>query len=91
MTIEVINDKLRAGEIVIIDGTTGTELRRRGPPMHKGSWCALATESHTDVLRAIHGDYIHAGADLITAWDGSTPACRSSAVVAAPGSSTSRS
>ncbi len=67
MSLEAINRKLRDGEIIVIDGATGTELERRGAPMHKGSWCALATESHPDVLRVIHEDYIRAGASVIAA------------------------
>lgn len=59
--------EIAAGGIIVIDGATGTELQRRGAAMHKGSWCALATEVHPDMLRAIHEDYIRAGARIITA------------------------
>jgi homocysteine S-methyltransferase len=34
--------------------------------MHEAIWCAMATLSHGDLLREIHEDYIHAGADVIT-------------------------
>jgi homocysteine S-methyltransferase len=34
--------------------------------MHEAIWCAMATLSHGDLLREIHVDYIHAGADVIT-------------------------
>lgn len=62
-----IERKLAAGEVVVLDGATGTELEHRGAPMHSGVWCAMATMSHPDVLRQIHEDYIGAGADIITA------------------------
>ncbi len=59
--------KLAAGEVIVLDGATGTELEHRGAPMHSDCWCAMATMSHPDLLREIHEDYIGAGADLITA------------------------
>ena len=62
-----ISRKLATGDTVILDGATGTELQRRGAPMDDAAWCAVATASHPDVLRAIHADYIRAGADMVTA------------------------
>ena len=35
--------------------------------MDDAAWCAVATASHPDLLRAIHEDYIRAGADMVTA------------------------
>jgi S-methylmethionine-dependent homocysteine/selenocysteine methylase len=55
------------GNIIVIDGATGTELQRRGVPMRQRAWCALATESHPETLRSIHEDYIDAGARIVTA------------------------
>jgi homocysteine S-methyltransferase len=34
--------------------------------MDSTAWCGLATQSHPEVLRQIHIDYIGAGADIIT-------------------------
>ncbi|MBI3454691.1 MAG: homocysteine S-methyltransferase family protein [Candidatus Rokubacteria bacterium] len=64
--IDAIQRLLTAGERVILDGATGTELERRGARMHEAVWCAMATLSHGDPLREIHADYIFAGADVIT-------------------------
>ncbi len=64
---EFLDRRLDAGEIVLLDGATGTELERRGARMSSGAWCALATESDPGVLQAIHEDYIRAGADIVTA------------------------
>lgn len=64
--MDQIQGRLTAGEHVILDGATGTELQRRGAPMHEAVWCAMATLSHGDLLREVHEDYIHAGADVIT-------------------------
>jgi homocysteine S-methyltransferase len=54
------------GELLILDGAIGTELQRRGALMDSVAWCALATQTHPDLLRQIHLDYIEAGADVIT-------------------------
>ena len=64
---KAIEDKLNAGELVLLDGGTGTEMQRKGAPMSGEVWCALATRSHPDIVRAVHTDYIRAGADIITA------------------------
>lgn len=61
--IDAIQRLLTAGERVILDGATGTELERRGARMHEAVWCAMATLSHGDPLREIHADYIFAGAE----------------------------
>jgi methionine synthase I (cobalamin-dependent) len=62
-----VGRKLAAGHTVVLDGATGTELQRRGVPMDDAAWCAVATASHPDILRAVHADYIRAGADVVTA------------------------
>jgi S-methylmethionine-dependent homocysteine/selenocysteine methylase len=59
-------DKLRAGRVLVIDGATGTELRRRGAPWGDSTWSALAGHARQDLLFAIHCDYIAAGAEIIT-------------------------
>jgi S-methylmethionine-dependent homocysteine/selenocysteine methylase len=61
-----IQRRLAGGERVILDGATGTELERRGAPMHEAVWSTMATLSHGDLLREIHEDYIRVGADVIT-------------------------
>ena len=62
-----VEQKLMAGDIIILDGGTGTEIQRRGVPMHDQVWCAEANLSHPDVVRAVHCDYLRAGAEVITA------------------------
>ncbi len=63
---QAVQEKLAAGEPVILDGATGTELQRRGAAMDEAAWCAVATLTHGDLLHAVHVDYIRAGADVIT-------------------------
>ena len=67
MAIDAVRQKLAAGDTIILDGATGTELQRRGVPMDDAAWCALATASHPEVLFEVHADYIRAGADIVTA------------------------
>jgi homocysteine S-methyltransferase len=60
-----LEDRLAAGRVIILDGATGTELERRGVPMDDVAWSGIASLSHPDTLRAIHGDYIAAGAEVV--------------------------
>ena len=60
------HDVLAGGGTLLIDGGTGTELRRRGMALDAATWSALAPLTHYELLRAIHGDYIAAGADVVT-------------------------
>lgn len=60
-----LRDRLAAGDIVLIDGATGTELERLGVPMREGAWCGDVVRTHPDVLRAVHEAHIAAGAELI--------------------------
>ncbi len=62
-----VDMKLAAGDAVILDGGTGTDIEARGVPMDGQTWCAEANRTHPDVVRAVHESYIEAGADVITA------------------------
>ncbi len=52
---------------MLLDGATGTELNRRGVNTDLPLWSARALLQAPDVLGQIHGDYVRAGAELITA------------------------
>ena len=67
MSYSHIKRRLDLGEVLILDGATGTELQRRGAPMDAAAWCGPATLEHHDLLSEIHVDYIEAGADVVTA------------------------
>ncbi len=58
---DAIRERLRRGQVVILDGAIGTEILRRDL-----SWADHQVMSHPDKIRAIHEDYIRAGADVIT-------------------------
>ena len=59
--------RVDAGDVVVIDGGTGTEIQRRGVAMDGDTWCAEANIDVPDVVRDVHEQYIAAGAELIIA------------------------
>jgi S-methylmethionine-dependent homocysteine/selenocysteine methylase len=64
---DTIQARLDAGEVIVLDGGTGTEMQRLGAPMSREVWCALATRTHPQVVRRVHAAFIEAGADIVTA------------------------
>ena len=62
-----IATKLSKGEIIVIDGGTGTDIQSRGVPMDGETWCAEANLTHPNIVRQVHADYIRAGAEIIIA------------------------
>ena len=66
-----ITDRLAAGETLLLDGGTGSELQRRGADVLKGAterleaWSATANIEFADVVRQVHQDYLRVGADVI--------------------------
>jgi homocysteine S-methyltransferase len=67
LTYASLKQQLEHGGVIILDGGTGTELERRGVPMDSKAWCGPATLDNLAALKAVHLDYIAAGADIITA------------------------
>ncbi|MEM7119022.1 MAG: homocysteine S-methyltransferase family protein [Chloroflexota bacterium] len=58
-------ERLTEDKPVIIDGGTGTEMEKRGAKMEEKGWSASSSLTAPDLLRAIHEDYIKAGAEVI--------------------------
>ena len=64
-------DRLAAGETLLLDGGTGSELQRRGADVLKGAsarlkaWSATANIEFADVVGQVHQDYLRVGADII--------------------------
>jgi S-methylmethionine-dependent homocysteine/selenocysteine methylase len=67
MTYNIIKNKLAAGETIILDGGTGTDIQRRGAPMSGNTWCADVNGTHLHIVQQVHEDYIACGADIIAA------------------------
>jgi S-methylmethionine-dependent homocysteine/selenocysteine methylase len=67
-----VMERLRAGEVLLMDGGTGSELQRRGVEVLLGSrgdklgpWSATANLDAADVVQQVHQDYLRVGADVI--------------------------
>jgi S-methylmethionine-dependent homocysteine/selenocysteine methylase len=60
MSYQKIRERLARGETVLLDGGVGTEILRRGV-----YWRCHGIERKPEVVREVHADYIHAGADVI--------------------------
>lgn len=57
--------RIRAGECILLDGATGTEIERRGVPQLENAWNGGGALSHPEILRAVHEDYLRLGAEII--------------------------
>ena len=64
--VRQLQDRLSNGEIVVLDGAIGTEIERLGAPMDHDLWCAMALETHPQIVTEVHENFINAGADVIT-------------------------
>ena len=68
---ENIVDRLKAGEVLLMDGGTGSELQRRGVNVLRDAtdrlkaWSATANIDNADVVQQVHRDYLRVGADII--------------------------
>ena len=62
----ILDEKLAAGDVIVLDGATGTEIARLGGQMNPAAWCAVANLTHPDTVRRVHESYLEAGADVVT-------------------------
>ncbi len=67
MTYEFVQEKLNKGDVIILDGGTGTDIQQRGAPMSGDTWCADVNGTHPEIVRAVHKEYVACGADVVTA------------------------
>lgn len=58
-------DRIAAGEKILIDGATGTEIEHRGVPQLENAWNGGGALSHPDIVRQVHADYIREGAEIV--------------------------
>ena len=63
--IDSLQARLEAGEVAIMDGGTGSEIRFRGVNVAGKSWTGEPMLTHSGTVREIHEDYIKAGAEII--------------------------
>ena len=57
---------LSAQGFAVLDGALATELERRGADLQDAMWSAKALIEAPDLIRQVHLDYLHAGADIVT-------------------------
>jgi S-methylmethionine-dependent homocysteine/selenocysteine methylase len=67
LSYDIVRQTLTKGDVIILDGGTGTDIQRRGAPMSAETWCADVNATHGKIIEAVHRDYVAAGADIITA------------------------
>ncbi len=67
MSIEKIEARLAKGEVLILDGGTGTEIKRRSGLPGSSDLAVSQMIKSPELIRELHEDYIRAGADVITA------------------------
>jgi S-methylmethionine-dependent homocysteine/selenocysteine methylase len=58
---DAIRARLERGDLVVLDGAIGTEILRRDL-----SWADHQVLAYPDKIRAIHEDYLRAGADVLS-------------------------
>ena len=56
-----LQERIAQGEVIILDGATGTELERRGVPMHGEAWSAAALYTHPEVVRQAPQELLSCG------------------------------
>ena len=57
--------RLHNGDLILIDGATGTEIERRGVPMVDNAWNGGGALTHPEIVRQVHEDYIRCGAQVV--------------------------
>ncbi|MBT4543314.1 MAG: homocysteine S-methyltransferase family protein [Alphaproteobacteria bacterium] len=56
----------RGRERLVLDGGMGMSLKSKGVKIPSDIWSASALLEAPEIVRELHGDFIHAGADIIT-------------------------
>ena len=46
----ILDNKLRKGETIVLDGATGSEIARLGGAMDSAAWCGVANKTHPEVV-----------------------------------------
>lgn len=54
----ILDDKLAAGEVIVLDGAIGSEIDRIGGKMDETAWCGLANWTDPDTVRRVHESYL---------------------------------
>lgn len=68
-----VTERLQRGDVLLMDGGTGSELQRRGVDVLRGAsaaaglqaWSATANIEAAEVVQQVHQDYLRVGADIL--------------------------
>lgn len=63
--LDQLRRRRREGRLVVIDGGMGSELEAQGAAMDHDAWSGLVNVEDPDLVRRVHQDYVHAGADVL--------------------------
>ncbi|WP_315437100.1 homocysteine S-methyltransferase [uncultured Selenomonas sp.] len=64
--MNVIEERLAAQDVIVLDGAFATELEARGFSVNDALWSAKALFERPDLVRDVHLDYLRAGANVVT-------------------------
>ena len=64
--MNVIEERLAAQDLIVLDGAFATELEARGFSVNDVLWSAKALFERPDLVRDVHLDYLRAGANVVT-------------------------
>ena len=62
----ILDKKIAHGDVIVLDGATGTEIERLGGKMDAAAWCAVANMNSPEKVQQVHESYLRAGVDVIT-------------------------
>ena len=68
-SVELVNglaERLAQQQTLVLDGAMATELEQRGCDLNDPLWSARVLIEQPELIRAVHLDYLKAGADIIT-------------------------
>ena len=63
--ISTLHERLARGEVIVMDGGSGTELQAMGVPMDRAAWSGVANLTHPETVRELHANYLAAGAEIL--------------------------
>ena len=64
--MNVIEERLAAQDVIVLDGAFAKELEARGFSVNVVLWSAKALFERPDLVRDVHLDYLRAGANVVT-------------------------
>ena len=53
-----LENRVNAGDVIILDGAIGTELQAMGAPMNEQSWAGAPNLTHPSTVLQMHINYI---------------------------------